>query len=102
MHGKITEITGAITLKCRDSHTAVEQDIGNISFFLNRSSVADPNLRERGDITVVEIDRYTIKLNLTRSLEGNYTCGRRVNSTHVIENQLLTLVCTCKSKEKCL
>ena len=100
MHGKITEITGAIILKCRDSYTAEEQDMGKISFFLNHSSVADPSLRERGDITAVEVDRYTIKFNLTRSLKGNYTCGRRVNSTHVIESQLLTLV--CRSKEKCV
>ena len=92
-HGSKTEIAGSITLKCRDGDTAEEQDISEISFFLNHSSVADPSLRERGDIRVVEVDRYSIEINLTRRLEGNYTCGRIVNATHVRESLPKTFVC---------
>ena len=88
-----TEETGSIILKCRDSDTAEELDISEISFFLNRSSVADPSLRERGDITVVPVGSTGIKFNLTRRLEGNYTCGKRVDVANVRESVPRTLVC---------
>ena len=89
----IAKATGSITLKCRDSYTAEELDLSEVSFFLNHSSVADLSLRERGDITVVEVGSTGIKFSLTRRLEGNYTCGRRVNATHVTESPPKTLVC---------
>ena len=92
-HDSKTELAGSIALRCRDGDTAQEQDISEISFFLNHSSVADPSLREREDITVVEVDRYSIEINLTRRLEGNYTCGRRENATHVRESRPKTFVC---------
>ena len=88
-----TEETGSIILKCRDSDTAEELDISEISFFLNRSSVADPSLRERGDITVVPVRSTGIKFNLTRRLEGKYTCGKRVDIANVRESVPRTLVC---------
>ena len=88
-----TELTGSIILRCRDSNTSEHQDIRNISFFLNRSSAADPSLRERGDITVVENGNNGIKFNLTRRLEGNYTCGRRVDAANVRESLPVTLIC---------
>ena len=79
-----TEYTGSIIMRCRDD---ILEDIpaSQTKFFLNHSSV-DVSLREREDFNVVEVDGYRIKFNLTRSLEGNYTCGFRVNSTHVIES----------------
>ena len=86
-----TENTGSIIMLCRDDFSE-NIPVREIKFFLNHSSV-DVSLRERDDFNVVEVDRYRIKFNLTRSLEGNYTCGRRVNSTHVIESLPRTLVC---------
>ena len=89
---EMTELTGSITMKCRDSH-AEPLPLSQIKFFLNRSSVLDPSLRERKDITVVEVGDTGINFNLTRRLEGNYTCGRRVNATHVIESLPTTVIC---------
>ena len=88
-----TLLTGSITMQCRDALTAEQLIIHQINFFLNRSSAADPSLREREDVTVVGVGNTRIRFNLTRRLEGYYTCGRRVNTTHVIESQPLVLVC---------
>lgn len=88
---KTTEHTGSIIMWCRDDFSE-NIPVREIKFFLNHSSV-DVSLRERDDFNVVEVDRYRIKFNLTRSLEGNYTCGSRVNGTHVIESMPRTLVC---------
>ena len=85
--------TGAITLKCRDAKTAEEININEISFFLNRSSGADPSLREREDISVTEVGSTAIKLNLTRRLEGHYTCGKKVNCNNVTESPSKALTC---------
>ena len=87
-----TVFTGSITLKCRDSITAEEVEISEISFFLNRTSAA-PSLRERGDITVVEVGSTGINFNLTRRLEGYYTCGRRVDTANVRESLPKILIC---------
>ena len=67
-----TELTGSITLTCRDSCTAEELEISEIKFFLNHSLA----LKERGDIRVVEIGTTSINFNLTHRLEGNFTCGK--------------------------
>ena len=85
--------TGAITLKCRDANTAEELNINEISFFLNRSSGADPSLREREDISVTEIGSTAIKLNLTHRLEGRYTCGKKANCNNVAESPPKALIC---------
>ena len=87
-----TELTGSIILKCRDSSTAEELEISEIKFFLNHSSA----LRERGDIRVVEIGTTGIKFNLTRRLEGNFTCGKSgldTANTTVRASPPETLVC---------
>ena len=83
-----TEHTGSVILKCRDSFTAQEKDINEISFFLNHSSAADPSLREREDIRVVEVGTTGIKFNLTRKYEGYYTCG-----TNVQESPSIPMIC---------
>ena len=90
-----TQLTGSLTLNCRDASTAEELSINDISFFLNRSSAADPSLRERKDIKVIEVGNTAIRFNLTRRLEGLYTCGRksRANCTEVIESPPKTLIC---------
>ena len=90
-----TEQTGSITLKCRDGITAEEVETSEIKFFLNRSSVTDPCLRERGDIRVVEVGSTGIKFNLTRIYEGNYTCGKRVDRANVRESSPNPLICKC-------
>ena len=91
--GIYTEQTGSITLKCRDRETAEELDINEINFFFNRSSVADPSLRERGDTTVVPVGSTGIKFNLTRRLEGYYTCGKRVDVANVSESLPKPYIC---------
>ena len=88
-----TEQTGSITLQCRDAITAESLHISQISFFLNRSSAADPSLRERGDIRVAEVGSTAINFNLTRRLEGRYTCGNRVDCTNLIESPPRLYIC---------
>ena len=85
--------TGAIILKCRDYETTELLNIDAISFYLNRTSENDLPLRKRGDITVTAVGSTGIKFNLTRRLEGNYTCGTRVNCNSVIESPPKTLIC---------
>ena len=88
-----TGLTGSITLMCRDYNTAEQLPVVDILFFLNRSSVDDPSIRERGDIRVVEVGCCGVRFNLTRRLESYYTCGRRVNITYVEESLPRTLIC---------
>ena len=87
-----TELTGSITLKCRNSYTTEELEISEINFFLNHSSA----LRERGDIRVVEVGSTGIKFNLTRGLEGNYTCGKRGDDTCAANDTSLPKTLVCK------
>jgi hypothetical protein len=88
-----TEETGSIILTCRDGPTAENLPVDEVLFFLNRSSAADPSIREREDITVVAAGCCGVRFNLTRRLEGSYTCGRRVDATNVRESLSVTLVC---------
>ena len=95
MTDSTTEQTGSITLRCRDSITAEVLNINEINFFLNRSSVTDPYLRERGDIRVVEVGSTGIKFNLTRKYDGYYTCGKRVDCANVTDSLPKTFICKC-------
>ena len=89
-----TETTGSITLRCRDVWTADFLGVNEARFYLNYSSPADPSLRERGDITVVQVERTGVKFNLTRRLEGYYTCGKReTGSSSVSQSLPKTLIC---------
>jgi hypothetical protein len=82
MTDSTTELTGSITLTCRDDHTTEEVGISEIDFFLNCSSATNClSLRERGDITVVAVGSYGIQFNLTREYDGDYTCGKRGGDT---------------------
>ena len=87
------ELTGAIILICREYTTTERFSVDEVVFFLNRSSVDDLSIREREDIRVVEVGCCRVRFNLTRRLEGNYTCGRRVNVTYVEESPPKALVC---------
>ena len=86
-----TELTGSITLKCRDSSTAEELEKNEINFFLNRSSV-----REREDIRVVEVGSTGIKFNLTREYDGYYTCGKRGDNTCTANDKSLPTALICE------
>ena len=88
-----TDQTGSLLLQCRDTYTGNMLAISGVSFFLNRSSADDLSLRQRGDITVTEVGHTSIKFNLTRQLEGNYTCATRTEGAIVKESPPKTLVC---------
>ena len=85
--------TGSVLLQCQGAVTlnVTESDV---VFWLNRGNATDAGLRERGDVTVSETeDQLGIVFNLTRDLEGFYTCGRRINSSNVYESLPKTLIC---------
>lgn len=90
-----TELTDSVTLKFRDAITLEELQISEIKFFLNRRLPTDPSLRERGDITVIEVGRVAINFNLTRKYEGNYTCGKKVDGANVRESMSRTFIYKC-------
>ena len=88
--------TASIKLQCREETlTSLNfKNVANVKFWLNRTSPSDPSLRERDDVTVIETeDGIGIVFNLTHNLEGNYTCGRRIDSENVHESPPLTLIC---------
>ena len=91
-----TEQTGSIIVRCRDE-LLENIPLSKVKFWLNQTNPHDPNsstsLQERGDFNVVKVDPYSIKFNLTRGLEGNYTCGQRVNESYVQMSQPKTIIC---------
>ena len=89
---KTTEETGSIQMLCRDAY-AEPIPINEVKFWLNQTHACDLSLRERHDFNVVEVDSYKIKFNLTRRLEGIYTCGWCVNESGVLESSPKTLTC---------
>ena len=92
-----TASSGSISLQCRDATTAVPLDIDQTKFWLNRTSACDPDLTAIADVQVLRgAHDNKIKFNLTRNLEGVYTCGRLVieeNEVIVRESTPLTLTC---------
>ena len=92
--GQMTELSGLIELTCRDASTAEELDISDIKIWLNRTSVNDPDLREREDVGVFEANGCCrLRFNLTHQLEGKFTCGRRTDIANVQESLQRTLIC---------
>ena len=87
-----TASSGSISLQCRDATTTEPLDIDQTKFWLNRTSACDPDLTAIADVQVLR-GANKIKFNLTRKLEGVYTCGRLViekNEAIVRESTLLT------------
>ena len=84
--------SGSIILTCRDSWTADELNVDEVSFWVNRSSNAT-DLRERRDIVTEVIGCCSIKYSLLPNLEGNYTCGKVDDDENVTESKPLTLIC---------
>ena len=83
-----TELTGSIRMFCRSSTTAENVAISDVQFWLNSTSCnSATSLQQRMDVNVSEIDNYSIKFNLTRSLEGYYTCGKQVGENCVLSTE---------------
>ena len=76
-----TEMTGSITMYCRDGMTAENAPLEDVQFWLNQTIL-------QGHANINEVDEMGIRFNLTRSCEGYYTCGRHVN-----KNQQILLTC---------
>ena len=96
MTDSTTELSGSITMQCRDALSTEPLEINQTGFWLNRSSACDLDLRARADVGAIGVDAYSIKLNLTHNLDGIYTCGRLVtqgNEVIVKESNRITLVC---------
>ena len=88
-----TELTGSIRMFCRSSTTAEDVAISDVRFWLNSTACnSTTSLRERKDVNVSEVDNYSIKFNVTRSLEGYYTCGKQVDENCVMSTEL-ALIC---------
>ena len=85
--------TGSVLLQCREE-TTTSLEILNVANVIFRENSTDADLRERDDVTVIETeDQLGIEINLTRNLEGYYTCGRRIDSNSVYESQPKPLIC---------
>ena len=83
---------------CRTSATAENVPISEVQFWLNFTTCSSPSLREleREDVSVLEVDVYSIKFNLTRSLEGYYACGKRAQvGENCARSTEKALVCKC-------
>ena len=87
-----TEETGSIQMQCRDAN-AEPIPLSGVKFWLNRTSACDPSIQERHDFNVVEVDSYWISFNLTRCLEGIYTCGTYFHESGMLESSPKKLIC---------
>ena len=84
--------TETVTLACHNS-ADVAQDINDVQFWLNRSRTDVQDLRDRGDIAVIEDEMSNdISFTLSRSIEGYYTCGRQIDSVNFDESSPLILI----------
>ena len=95
MTDSTTSTSGSITLRCRDQDLET-LEISQVIFWLNRISACDSDLREREDLRVIEVDDYGIRFNLTRNLEGQFSCGKLVTQDNRIilqESVPKTLIC---------
>ena len=78
---------------CRSFTTAENIPISEVQFWLNYTTCNnDTSLREREDVNVLDVDSYSIRFNLTRSLEGYYTCGKQVDE-NCIKSTKRELIC---------
>ena len=90
---------GSVILTCRDSVTADELKVQNVSFWLNRSSEYNQDLRERGYFGTIEpIGCCSIRFSLQQRHEGYYTCGRSSRNDGVHESPPKILICKSSMK----
>ena len=73
---------------CRSFTTAENIPISEVQFWLNYTTCNNAtSLREREDVNVLDVDSYSIRFNLTRSLEGYYTCGKQVDENCIMSTK---------------
>ena len=93
----ITSRSGSVKLKCRNYITLEEINVQQVKFWLNSTSSNAQDLREREDFGSVEvIGCCRIKFNLTRNLEGFYSCGKKTNDSDgakLLKSHSLELIC---------
>ena len=90
-----TDLMGSIRMLCRTYTTAENVPISEVQFWLNSTTCnSTTSLRQRDDVNVLEVDSYSIKFNLTRNLEGYYTCGKQVNENCIMSTER-ELICKC-------
>ena len=82
---------------CRTSITAENIAISEVQFWLNLTCNSTTSIRQRTDVNVSEVDNYSIKFNLTRDLEGYYTCGKQV-SEDCMMSSATALICKYQVK----
>ena len=91
--GRMAELTGEIILSCRSSLTAEKISVHSVKFWLNVSS-SENDLREREDIGPIEVvGCCSLRFNLTRNLEGDYSCGEFGENGIRLESHSVTLIC---------
>ena len=82
-----------VTLTCRDSLTADELSVQEVSFWVNRSSESPQDLRQRTDFDHIQVVGCCIEFKVHRHLEGKYSCGK-VNVEGTLQESLpLMLIC---------
>ena len=83
-----------VTFQCRSETTQAVEYVNDTIFWRNRMTARDAGLRERNDVMVTETaDQQGIRFNLTRDLEGYYSCGKRIDCTSIDESPQVTLIC---------
>ena len=96
IHSNQDATTGSVLFQCREV-TVTSLKLLNVANVIFRENTTDVDLRQRCDVTVIETDdQLGIMFNLTRNLEGYYTCGRRIDSNSVNESSPIPLICKCK------
>ena len=90
-----TDLMGSIRMLCRTYTTAENVPISEVQFWLNSTTCnSTTSLRQRDDVNVLEVDSYSIKFNLTHSLEGYYACGKQVHENCIMSTER-ELICKC-------
>lgn len=92
-----SEENGMITMWCCNATSGDELDTATVYFWLNRTSANDCDLRERNDVQNTVADHFSIQFNLTRNLEGSYTCGMIDAGDNVQESSPQILICELDS-----
>ena len=90
---RITELSGEITLYCRNAQTTEKINVQSVKIWLNASS-CEKDLRQREDIGRIEVvGCCSLRFNLTRNLEGNYSCGEFGENGIRLESSPLRMIC---------
>ena len=81
-----------ITLHCCNTVSGNFEVIRDgISFWFNRATPDDPNIKNQPDVFSAG-DGRGIVFQLSRQREGNYTCGVHIDEANVMESEHKTLI----------